>query len=147
VKHAVWQCRSDEFDCPTVTDPFVCPGGKTIDRKFLCDQAADCGPALGDRSYGAADEVDPSCHQHACRNVMFDAPARAPCSGCKPWFISDSKVCDGVRDCPEGDDEIDCPAPFAGIGGLFVRSRTICDGKLDCPQGDDESSCPGSELR
>uniref|UniRef100_A0A1E1XRR0 Putative mam and ldl-receptor class a domain-containing protein n=1 Tax=Amblyomma sculptum TaxID=1581419 RepID=A0A1E1XRR0_AMBSC len=59
-------------------------------------------------------------------------------------------LCDGVRDCPNGIDElcgktVSCPA-----GEFFCVSRTprtciprsmICDGKEDCVGGSDESLC------
>lgn len=96
----VWDCTIDERDCPEVENPFACPEGYAIDRKFVCDQVIDCVTSM-------ADEADASCHQFMCEPRSDEVGLRS-CSGCASLFVADSKVCDGVRDCGSGRDESDC---------------------------------------
>ncbi|XP_071953545.1 MAM and LDL-receptor class A domain-containing protein 2-like, partial [Antedon mediterranea] len=68
--------------------------------------------------------------------------------------ISSSRICDGINDCPNGDDENRCgatPFPtsypngtcdyFCIYTGVCISSNRICDGIHDCLYGDDEDGC------
>ena len=46
-------------------------------------------------------------------------------------------MCDGELDCPNGDDEIDCPV-FVCEGGEEIPDAWYCDGVVQCVNGDDE---------
>ena len=58
-------------------------------------------------------------------------------------------MCDGVRDCPYGEEEevcidspLHCPGYFSCKGGACVALSQVCDGDLDCVKHkDDESYC------
>lgn len=58
--------------------------------------------------------------------------------------------CNGIKDCPRGEDELMCPQSSVDlcIGKLRCRSSTfcvqpesVCNGFKDCPEGDDERFC------
>ena len=75
---------------------------------------------------------------------------KCPMSYCLPL----SRVCDGVRDCPRGDEERNCPSLPMLCPGMFrckgsggcVHQSHVCDGIRDCPvYGDDEWSCDTAE--
>lgn len=62
-------------------------------------------------------------------------------------------LCDGVRDCTNGEDEMDCQvfcevdqymckAAFNDAFRSCVSRKHVCDGMKDCPRGDDEEKCP-----
>ena len=58
-------------------------------------------------------------------------------------------VCDGSRDCREGDDEDDCskhPCPEEHIkcsdSGACIAMSRVCNGCFDCKDGSDEADCP-----
>ena len=71
------------------------------------------------------------------------------CSGtfkCKhSYCIPSHKVCDGIIDCPNRDDESQCPLQrchkMLHCGGVCIYPSEICDGIPQCPDGDDELVC------
>lgn len=92
------------------------------------------------------------------------APAPSCPRGLEPSFycpiadrcIDTSRVCDGILDCWDRQDEADCPACVSGAlacdasnssGGAVARFRCVaavhlCDGHEDCADGRDEEGCP-----
>lgn len=67
--------------------------------------------------------------------------------------IDKVKICDGIKDCPTGDDEFGCTNITCASGRFQCQSHTnmttcipdnwVCDGRHDCLDGSDESNCPG----
>ncbi|KAE8621384.1 hypothetical protein XENTR_v10004805 [Xenopus tropicalis] len=69
-----------------------------------------------------------------------------------PMYCSDTSVCiphyqicNGVQDCPNGDDERYCGGfcknRRCGSSDICVPPSQWCDGVSDCPNGEDEMSC------
>ena len=65
-----------------------------------------------------------------------------------PYCIPLPCICDGIRDCPDGDDEVGCDHGLSCPGMLKCRNATcvhmsnVCDGEVHCPYGaDDEILC------
>lgn len=71
-------------------------------------------------------------------------------------FQQKTWLCDGVRDCTNGEDEMNCQVNCEVdqymcknqeqlISTAFrncVNRKHVCDGMKDCPKGDDEDKCP-----
>ena len=82
-----------------------------------------------------------NCHQWECQRTY-----KCPHSYCIPLRY----FCDGVVDCPNGEDEGGCPEYLYCPGALKCRQgpcihlSEVCDGTVHCPYGDDERMCVGT---
>ena len=82
-------------------------------------------------------------HLRNCRYIKCTNTFKCPQSYCIPI----RKVCDGIRDCLNGEDEINCHSNICP-GYLkcseveyCIHPIEVCDGYSHCPQGDDEKLC------
>ena len=77
----------------------------------------------------------------------FSCPAKYKCPG--SYCIPTRRVCDGEKDCPEGQNEhgcmdkpLSCPGFYRCRGGVCIHPHEVCDGYTDCEaDGDDEALC------
>ena len=128
IKCKPWQipCMEGHIKCFNFTD--ICLYKLNIDKHLI-----PC------RNGGHLD----NCKQFEC-NTMF----KCPDSYCVPWTY----VCDGIWDCPYGEDEkrnkvcigeIVCEGMFKCNHELYkcISLGNICDNKVDCLLHDDEMFC------
>lgn len=175
-----WVCDG-EPDCPLNKDEENCPNKKCDDesqfqcaitkrciyKSWVCDNETDCGQ--GDNSdeehcpiptATTTTTIKPPTGFEKCKDFMFK------CTNGK--CIPDWWVCDGVPDCGDETDEIDCaaknstssstarpegpfphnckPNEFQCKKGDCIPSSWTCDGRVDCEDDDsDEAHCDSAQ--
>ncbi|CAG7705197.1 unnamed protein product, partial [Allacma fusca] len=116
---------ASKYGC--VCPGFKCSSGYCISPKWRCDHFIDCWPT-------AEDEIGCPC----------DGPDLFQCGTFGPCLYNVYK-CEGFKQCPNGEDEQNCPCAFqCADGSCLVQSYQVCNGWPDCPGGEDELNCPCS---
>ena len=121
-----------------------------IGDMLMCRSKPQCYKSTAICHYDHSDGVMAHCQDGShlgtgslCQYV--ECPQQYKCS--RSYCIPSRKVCDGVIDCPTGDDETSCvdykcPGHMRCSGVIFcVPPHEICDGVAHCPQHDDEKCC------
>ena len=80
-------------------------------------------------------------HLLECEYFQCSGSFKCQHSYCVPTY----KVCNGVQDCPYGDDEFACPvlacSNMLRCSQTCVHPSEICDGSIQCEFGEDELAC------
>jgi hypothetical protein len=151
--NSVYDCLdgSDEVDCEvewsrmanTICpyDKFQCANGKCVGMERVCDKMDDC---LDGSDEIACMEANATSH-----HVSPLGPSLAKCPNgkyeCGDRCISYLHVCDGIRDCVDGTDELNCQT--CKFSGWPCRNKKcilkvyVCNGVDDCGDLSDETDC------
>ena len=107
------------------------PACYSIDRMCLYDHTED----------GRLRYCRNGLHLLDCEYFQCTGSFKCQHSYCVPTH----KVCNGVQDCPYGDDEVMCPvlacSNMLKCGQTCVHPSQICDGTMQCEFGEDELAC------
>ncbi|XP_070184274.1 G-protein coupled receptor GRL101-like [Littorina saxatilis] len=163
---------SDEDFCvfdPCNTDQTKCGASKQcVESDEVCDGPVDCADDSDERNCGRerseiiktesqAASVTSSWQQRIhggqTLNLIQIISIKPPCSEDLFQCVEDGYCfdvqfrCNGVQDCPGGQDEAgcadySCPGMYRCRGSrVCYRADKLCDGFGDCPQQDDELFC------
>eukprot|EP00057_Strongylocentrotus_purpuratus_P014581 XP_011669055.1 PREDICTED: prolow-density lipoprotein receptor-related protein 1-like [Strongylocentrotus purpuratus] len=164
--------ESDELDCQNCPDAsFACPepDSTCIEETLLCDFIPHCrasgsdeteelcmvsqisGDLKGEELGTEAAGEEKGREERGAATTPGTPPANSSCFECESDYecVYDPYwVCNGVRECSNGEDEFDCPVcgedeyPCSFDTTCFDESD-VCDGIYDCPVGIDEFNCTG----
>ncbi|XP_042171133.1 low-density lipoprotein receptor-related protein 2-like isoform X1 [Oncorhynchus tshawytscha] len=141
------QDRSDEMDCfkPTKSCRHRCDNGHCIPETFLCDGERDCSDGSDEEgcdSNKAIPPILPTTLAQTCTSPSVMCRGSTLC-------ISQTQLCDTLRDCPDGFDEESCITKCPNRGEFRCKDRRkcierslVCDGRAHCHDGSDEIGCP-----
>ena len=144
-------------DCSSAGDERHSIDIKYKDAIFTCEHEQDipCAPnhskcfkfyhlcVYDINAFGQAAYCRDAAHIRDCDNVECTNTFKCPRSYCIPF----RKVCDGVRDCIAGEEEMQClPHICKGLlrcidSSICIPPFEVCDGTPHCPYGDDEILC------
>ncbi|XP_071451008.1 basement membrane-specific heparan sulfate proteoglycan core protein [Hetaerina americana] len=141
---------SDEAECPPIEtvcapDQFACDTLRCIHKTQVCDGVVQCSDGKDELNCPGIASTTPA---PVTRPTV--SPTRGPlCEDdefqCDNGLcIDDHLRCDGGRDCPDGEDEDNCPCDddeFNCMDGTCIDSTKKCDGHHDCPDSSDEKGC------
>ncbi|XP_052464689.1 low-density lipoprotein receptor-related protein 2 isoform X6 [Carassius gibelio] len=150
------QDRSDELDCFSRSHEcrHQCDDKtRCIPESFLCDGEKDCVDATDEHNCSEIKrghinmltlDKDKSGLQPpapVCRSPSVMCPGTSLC-------ISQIRLCDGKKDCPDGSDEVSCVDACSKPGDFLCKDRRkcvdgslVCDGRSHCDDGSDEEAC------
>ncbi|KAL5014485.1 hypothetical protein ScPMuIL_008755, partial [Solemya velum] len=121
---------------PGGTDKAVCKNGVNVDVTVQCVLDYDqYGEVIGCRDLSHLE----NCAEHVCERGYVKCPGR--------YCIPVRLLCDGVPNCPLGEDELSCGNRFTlgyfscHSSSVLLPTHQVCDGIHHCPQGDDENLC------
>lgn len=136
----------DELNCPQTIPYFItrhvanCSANEHYcfqynNSRITCLPVAKAGDGHIDCLFGSDERT--ASYLHRCRDM-------------DPFFLSALLMCDGIKDCSLGDDELMCPwrtplscpiRAFACKNGTCLSSNHRCNGHIDCTDAEDEWLC------
>nr|XP_039259692.1 uncharacterized protein LOC120336150 isoform X1 [Styela clava] len=138
------------IDCPDLSDECICVKRNSRKRRSaakllrnpICDQMR-----YSESLRHTTDETEAStcrigeilCNSHRSKEKRNSTKHDVIDDEFTYYCLKLCQVCDGIIDCPLGDDEEYCPRSDYFCNGHNLIG-TFCDGKVDCPNFDDECS-------
>lgn len=174
---------SDERNCDcrscSGSGKALCSDGTCLDRSRVCDGITDCSDGVDEEDCPGSCILDETVkipyitcadgrrypQAEACSGVIEQCSYNCTkCDGELAFTCSDKKciprmlVCDGIDDCSEGEDELDCSCGdtntfecrSASGKAKCIPKAKVCDGVWDCLDGKDETNChtcPSNSIR
>ncbi|XP_032663569.1 basement membrane-specific heparan sulfate proteoglycan core protein-like isoform X7 [Odontomachus brunneus] len=133
------------LQCDDGSDEDNCPG----DVKTIEDTTSDLPTEMPDDIKGDDEgEDEDSIHESTLRPTVSKCRAddTVRCADGSRYICS-VQECDGIPDCDDGGDEVDCPHPGCGAGEFAcdvnrcILEQQRCNFVEDCQDGSDEHDC------
>nr|AHB12420.1 vitellogenin receptor [Palaemon carinicauda] len=151
----MWRCDgfkecedgSDEDDCPENCGEhkFTCNDGSCIPDVWHCDNGEDCRDGsdewncTGKVTTTTVSGLTDSSKKWTCDDDEITCEVL---DGDDPVCVEESSRCDGMEQCPYGDDEKDCGCADDQFKCLYtdrcIPRRWVCNQIKDCKDGSDE---------
>ncbi|KAF5282013.1 hypothetical protein FQA39_LY00537 [Lamprigera yunnana] len=126
---------------------FLCNNGKCIPYSWKCDLTDDCNDGSDEIGCGKYINSTPISIEPTTADDVTCQHNEFQCRTGECIYLA--RVCDGSRDCLEGEDEEHCDGIHrcsteefkCRKDGSCIPVQNVCNGHIDCPDGTDESSC------
>jgi len=138
---------TDEDGCKPVQETFQCNNGRGVPFRYRCDGDNDCGDGSDETSCTAASCSDVQFFCHLKHTSVTEQIGGKSVKRFKtiPECIERSRLCNGVADCSDGVDEINCThcdgSVFECDNKRCMVPGVMCDGRNDCGDNSDERHC------
>ncbi|XP_039271686.2 uncharacterized protein LOC120346100 [Styela clava] len=143
------------IDCEDSLDEINCENrcaGSSVDAEDVntCEKDYQC---LDQAKMAKRCDGILTCRQSMVEECVNECSERPEfCSGlswandydCKTGeTIHASKICNGIKDCPNGEEENGCKRRFYCESGstIHIANATVCNGQKDCDDSSDEIDC------
>ncbi|XP_076230657.1 terribly reduced optic lobes isoform X13 [Nomia melanderi] len=143
IREELWKPSSSTKDYSCNDDEFLCDQVVCKSSRMKCDGKVDCRDAT--------DESNCVDHTEGSTGYTFMVSNQPKCEVyefiCDGRCVSNLYSCDGIPQCSDGRDEVDCedqgkrectPTQFKCLTGKCIEGVYRCDGRPDCPDHSDE---------
>ncbi|XP_032309278.1 basement membrane-specific heparan sulfate proteoglycan core protein isoform X10 [Drosophila ananassae] len=143
---------------------FICDNGQHIMCYKTCNNVADCLDGSDERFCEAESEVEDglginkSIQETTSPSIGYEGSGSEEFSNCRGdatftchqsgRIVCDEVICDGTRDCPDGEDEDNCPTESQVCNDSEFKCDNKClplslrcDNRYDCEDQTDEAGC------
>ncbi|XP_049605860.1 suppressor of tumorigenicity 14 protein isoform X3 [Syngnathus scovelli] len=148
--HLRYRAFSPQGSCPP--HQFGCDDDRCIPLRRVCDGVRDCEDGRDEARCSSCSPGEVLCAYGQCQAQNSQCGVCADSgedSGC--MCLPKSSVCDGVVDCQDRSDEMNCTRTYAkgcssssykcANGKCVTTLNPECDGLKDCQDGSDELRC------